>query len=223
MRILFVASRFPWPLIHGDRLRAYHELRLLSRHHQIVLLSPSPDADVEENLSVIQPFCEKIEIISTPRWKRLWNLGGAFFTSLPLQTLYSYDPRMGQVASRLLQEKPFDLVHVQLMRMAPVVEAIRGVPTVIDFIDALSLNMARRRGALKSGSAPGSLPWKPAAPGSMSKPCCENTIKPWCRPNRIEMHSARTRKYRQSRMALTSPTPSAMKAASPMSSPLPAT
>lgn len=144
MKLLFVASRFPWPLTQGDRLRAYHQLRLLSQRHRIVLLAPQPAADVEENLSAIRPFCEKIELVASPLWRRLWRLGQAPFTTLPLQTLYAFDPQMRRQTERLLREETCDLIHVQLMRMAPVADEIRDVPTVIDFIDALSLNMKRR-------------------------------------------------------------------------------
>ncbi len=144
MKLSFVASRFPWPLTHGDSLRAYHQLRLLSQRHRIVLLAPQPAADVEENLSAIRPFCEKIELVATPLWKRLWRLGQAPFTTLPLQTLYAFNPQMCRQVERLLREEAFDLIHVQLMRLAPVADEIREVPTVIDFIDALSLNMKRR-------------------------------------------------------------------------------
>ena len=106
MRILFVASRFPWPLTHGDRLRADHQLRLLSRSHRIVLLAPQPDGDVEENLSAIRPFCEQIEIVATPLWKRLWNLRQAPFTAVPLQTLFSLTRRCENAPIIYCNRKP---------------------------------------------------------------------------------------------------------------------
>jgi len=144
MRILFVASRFPWPLTQGDRLRAYHQLRLLSQRHRIVLLAPRPEANLEESLSILRPFCEKIELVATPLWKQLWRLSRAPLTTLPLQTLYTFDPQMRRRVESLLQEGSFDLIHVQLLRMAPAAVNVQKVPTVIDFIDALSLNMKRR-------------------------------------------------------------------------------
>lgn len=144
MNILFVASRFPWPLTHGDRLRAYHQLRLLSRQHRITLLSPKPDTNVEESQFAVQPFCEKIVTVAMPLWKRWWQLGQMPFTNLPLQTLYTYNPQLRRQAEQLLREGTFDLVHVQLMRMAPTAAEIQEIPKTIDFIDALSLNMGRR-------------------------------------------------------------------------------
>jgi sugar transferase (PEP-CTERM/EpsH1 system associated) len=66
------------------------------------------------------------------------------FTSLPLQTLYFFDPRFRQRVNSLLQQQAFDLIHVQLVRMAPVVDGLGNIPKVMDLIDALSLNMDRR-------------------------------------------------------------------------------
>lgn len=144
MNILFVASRFPWPLTQGDRLRAYHQLRLLSRQNQITLLSPEPDADVAESQLAIQPFCQKIVTVAMPLWKRWWQLCQMPLTNLPLQTLYTYNPQLRCQAEHLLREETFDLIHVQLMRMAPAAATIQDIPKTIDFIDALSLNMRRR-------------------------------------------------------------------------------
>jgi len=144
VRVLFVTSRFPYPLVQGDRLRGHHQLRILSRRHSIVLITPQPERNREDNLKAIRPFCEQIEVVFAPPWRSLWRLGRTPFTSLPLQTLYFFDPGFRQRAQTLLQKRAFDLVHVQLARMAPVVERLANLPKVIDLVDALSLNMTRR-------------------------------------------------------------------------------
>jgi glycosyltransferase involved in cell wall biosynthesis len=66
------------------------------------------------------------------------------FTSLPLQTLYMFGPEMREKAEGLLGGERFDLIHVQLVRMAPIGACVDSIPKVMDFIDALSLNMVRR-------------------------------------------------------------------------------
>jgi len=144
MRILFVASRFPYPPIQGDRVRAYHHLRVLSQQHRITLIAPAPEGDQARGLTAIEPFCEQIHVIVTPVWRRLLQLARAPFTSLPLQTLYLFSPGTRVKARQLLERELFDLVHVQLVRMAPVGACMDGIPKVMDFIDALSLNMSRR-------------------------------------------------------------------------------
>ncbi|MEI8167770.1 MAG: glycosyltransferase [Chloroflexales bacterium] len=51
---------------------------------------------------------------------------------------------MRKTLTDLLHHSEFDVVHVQLARMAPYLEHIRGLPRVVDLIDALSVNMERR-------------------------------------------------------------------------------
>jgi glycosyltransferase involved in cell wall biosynthesis len=52
----------------------------------------------------------------------------------------------------LLAHSKFDLVHVQLARLGPLLRRLAPLPCVLDLVDALSVNMARRarvdRGAL---------------------------------------------------------------------------
>jgi polysaccharide biosynthesis protein PslH len=66
------------------------------------------------------------------------------FSPLPFQASLYQAPAM-RAALRLLAAEPYDLVHVQLARMAPYLE--EGVcprPWVVDLVDALSLGMERR-------------------------------------------------------------------------------
>jgi len=108
------------------------------------LVTPRPDEDREDELQALRPFCERIEIVPTPYWRRVWRLGGTLFTPLPLQTLYFFDPRFRTRVQLLVREHAFDSIHVQTVRMAPVVAGLEDIPKVLDLIDALSLNMARR-------------------------------------------------------------------------------
>jgi sugar transferase (PEP-CTERM/EpsH1 system associated) len=79
-----------------------------------------------------------------PQWQAIAHLRRFPFSTLPLQTLYFCPPAIQGRVQALLQEESFDLVHVQLARMAPIANGLGSVPKVLDFIDALSLNMRRR-------------------------------------------------------------------------------
>lgn len=146
MRLLFVASRFPYPPRYGDQVRGFHQLQVLSRHHRIVLVSPPPDShDNSDVFKAVEPFCEDIKTVYVPIWRRLARLARIPFTSLPLQTQYLFDARFRDCVARLLRDQLIDLVHVQTVRMAPVGERLLPrTPTVLDLIDALSVNMAQR-------------------------------------------------------------------------------
>ncbi len=64
--------------------------------------------------------------------------------SLPLQVLYFCPRNFAEAVENAVQTDRFDLAHVQLARMGPTLDFLGRVPSVIDFVDALSLNMFRR-------------------------------------------------------------------------------
>lgn len=144
MRILFVVSRFPYPPIQGDRVRGYNQIRILSRKNRVVLVTPLPSKNFKDSLNDLRPFCEHIEVVNTPSFKRFLRMWRTPFNDLPLQTLYLFDPKVRKKVKFLLKNQSFDIIHVQLIRSAPVVEVHRDIPKVIDLIDSLSLNMSRR-------------------------------------------------------------------------------
>ena len=144
MKILFVTSRLPYPSTRGDQVRSYHFLRGLSRSHDVTVVTPVHDKPQPEELELAGKWCKRVEIVPVPKWDGLLRLAGAPFTGLPLQALYYCPPRVRDTVHSLIQRDSFDLVHVQYLRMAPVVESMNHIPKVIDLIDAQSLIMARR-------------------------------------------------------------------------------
>jgi polysaccharide biosynthesis protein PslH len=144
MHILFVASRLPYPPLQGDRLRAYHQLRLLSQRHTITLVAPLANAAEAEQRVHLDPYCAHIEFLPPQRSAGLWRVLAGWPSGLPWQTLYWAHPRWAQRVQALAHTRAVDLVHVQLIRMAPVAAALGRYPRVLDLIDALSVNMARR-------------------------------------------------------------------------------
>lgn len=144
MKILFIASRFPYPLVQGDRLRTYHFLRLLSERHEITLVVPLKNNQELKNLPVINSFCSHIVTIKSSLISRFFSLVRIPFTNLPIQVIYFLNHKLYKGVREILAQNDFDLIHVQLARMAPLTEKCQKVPKVLDFIDALSLNMKRR-------------------------------------------------------------------------------
>ena len=88
MKIVVALSRFPYPTEKGDKLRAYHQVAYLHRHHEVYLVCLSEEAIPEEDLAHMRGLCKELHIISLPRWQRLLNLGKAVFNGLPFQVNY---------------------------------------------------------------------------------------------------------------------------------------
>lgn len=153
LSLLFVTSRFPLPLLSGDRARAFHQLRVLSQRHRVTLVTyadPTADTSAHTRLEAMG-----VRVITVPfgRAGAVLRLARGLWSALPLQAELYNAPEMRDAIRRLVAAERFDLAHVQLARTVPLVDASLGLPRVVDLIDALSLNMRRRaqrdRGPLK--------------------------------------------------------------------------
>jgi sugar transferase (PEP-CTERM/EpsH1 system associated) len=143
VNILFLAPRFPYPPYKGDQVRSYHQIRLLAKRHRITLLTFEELPIGAQAHAHIDNLCE--DVISVPLHLRgpfwMWR---ALYKAYPLQTLFYYTTAMFKTIDELLGERSFDLLHAQLARVTPYFENISHLPKVVDFVDALSLNMWRR-------------------------------------------------------------------------------
>ncbi|MBK8053937.1 MAG: hypothetical protein IPK35_11875 [Saprospiraceae bacterium] len=63
MKILFVTSRFPYPLDKGDKLRAFYQIKYLSADHDIHLISIIDEDIKPEWLETLQSYTKSISVI----------------------------------------------------------------------------------------------------------------------------------------------------------------
>ncbi len=143
MRILFLTARLPYPPNRGDRLRAYHFLRVLSREHQITLLSFIDDSREAEHVAALRPFCEDIQLVRRAGWQGAAGAALGAWRPLPLQSLYYRSPVMRGAVDRLLGREAFDAVYVHLFRMAQYVADRFRPYRILDLTDAISGEVAR--------------------------------------------------------------------------------
>ncbi len=142
MRVLFATNRFPGALTRGDQLRAYQQIRHLAPRHAITLLcfeAPTPGVASQQDLA---RWCERVVLVPRSRLAVAARAAAAVMGPRPLQAAM-FDAAPAQLET-LLREGRFDLAHVQLARLGGLVQRLAPLPCVLDFVDALSLNMARR-------------------------------------------------------------------------------
>ena len=138
MRILFVAPRHPFPPFRGDQVRAWHQLRVLARSHEVTLLAlERPDAE-----PTVPPGV-RLVTAGIPRVAQALAVARHLVSDLPLQAAL-FDVGAARQALAALLPEGFDVAHLQLVRLAPLAPALGSLPCVVDFVDALSLNIARR-------------------------------------------------------------------------------
>lgn len=151
MRILFIANRLPDPLTRGYEVRAWHQLRILARRHAITLVAYTVGTPRPLALARTHALCTDVHTVPLRLPGMTAGVLRGAVTGLPLQAALYDTPRMRGLVHRLLRERRHDVVHVQMARMATLLDGVASPPPrVVDLIDALSANMARR-GALDRG------------------------------------------------------------------------
>lgn len=147
MRILFIAARLPDPLTRGYEVRAWHQIRLLAHRHRITLVGYSVGTPRPAALARLRALCEEVHAVPLGLAGMAGGALRGLWSGRSLQTSIYDTPGMRRLVRGLLAERRHDVVHVQMARMAPLLEGVASPPRVVDLIDALSVNMARR-GAL---------------------------------------------------------------------------
>lgn len=144
MRVLFVTHRFPGGAYRGDQVRALAQIQALSKQHELhVLCYEQPPAD-DPAWARLQPYCASLTALARPRGRMLWQAGVALLGGRPLQVAMFDSMQLNAAVTQLLVAHRIELMHVQLVRLAGVLDRPQSVPVVLDFVDALSRNMAAR-------------------------------------------------------------------------------
>lgn len=144
MRLLVVLSRVPYPLEKGDKLRAYHLVARLAKHHEVYLFCLSDQRIAEEHLEHLRAMCAHIEVVQLPRWRLLLRLASAPFSRLPFQVAYFHHRHAQRAIDRVIAQFRPDHVLCQLVRTTEYVRRRYELPKTLDFMDTLSKGMERR-------------------------------------------------------------------------------
>lgn len=143
MKILIITSRFPYPLEKGDKLRAYHQIKHLSRVAELHLFSLSHKSIRESDRIELLKYCKTVHIFQLSNFQSLIHAFLALLLGLPMQVGYFYRRRVKTfIAEWVNQEKP-DRIYCQLLRTARYAQGLE-TPAVIDLQDCFSAGMERR-------------------------------------------------------------------------------
>lgn len=143
MRLFVLLSRVPYPIEKGDKLRAYHQLRYLSKNNEIILcalndLKPDPSA-----IEALKPYCKSIHVINLSKFCILSNMFKAFLKGKPLQIGYFYSKKAQKKIDRLINETRPDHIYCQLVRVTEYVKS-QKIPKTLDYQDVFSKGVERR-------------------------------------------------------------------------------
>ncbi|HPT03144.1 MAG TPA: glycosyltransferase [Bacteroidales bacterium] len=143
MRIFVLLSRVPYPIEKGDKLRAFHQLRCLSKKHEIILVALNQGPVDEKAILKLKEFCHQVHVIRFSYFRIAINLIRVLFTGQPFQVGYFYNRKARLKIRRILAETRPQHIFCQLLRVAEYVRHVE-IPKTIDYQDVFSMGMKRR-------------------------------------------------------------------------------
>lgn len=143
MRIFVLLPRVPYPTEKGDKLRAFHQIKQLSRRHEIILCSLNDSVMHKDALHVLNKYVKAVHVISLDKFTILFNIIRALFTGKPMQVGYFYSSSAKKQVLRLIRNYQPDHIFCQLIRVAEYVKDL-PVPKTIDYQDVFSKGIDRR-------------------------------------------------------------------------------
>lgn len=144
MKIFVIVSRIPYPLEKGDKLRAFHQIKELSKQHEIYLCALSDRPVHKDAIKTLSEFCKKIEVIRLHKLSIYFNmLIRLLFTNTSLQVAYFYNKKAHQKIKNLVTEIQPDHIYCQLIRVSEYVKDF-SIKKTLDYMDALARGMERR-------------------------------------------------------------------------------
>jgi hypothetical protein len=134
MKLLVILPRVPYPLEKGDKLRAYNQIRFLSKTNEITLCALN-DTKLHPNAkSELKPYCKRLYILNISKWSIILNLFKALFKGIPFQVGYFYNRKAKQQIQQIINEVQPDHIYCQLIRVAEYVKN-NSTPKTIDYQD----------------------------------------------------------------------------------------
>ncbi|MEM7351928.1 MAG: glycosyltransferase family 4 protein [Acidobacteriota bacterium] len=135
MRILWVATKAPWPPIDGGRLVLYETLRALrAAGHRLTLVAPLAADPVrrEEVTASLRPICRTEWVDAAPR-PLVLDLLRSQVQRRPLTIVRHALPAMRRRVDELLQSEHYDVVQAEQVQALDAAEiaASHGVPVVL--------------------------------------------------------------------------------------------
>ena len=144
MKLFVLLSRIPYPLEKGDKLRAYHQVRLLAKNHQVHLCCLTDIPPHSDAVKELEEICDEVTILRLNRLMIVWRMFLAFFSDKPFQVHYFYQWKIHRQIERLIKKIQPDHIYCQLIRTTEYVKNLHTIPKTLDYMDAFNKGMDRR-------------------------------------------------------------------------------
>ena len=135
-RLLFIVHRVPYPPDKGERIRAYHELRALSKEFRVTLAALAHDSKDYQSAGTLRQWCERV--IVAPAGGKLGLVRGVLGMASKKSVTEGYF-HSGNASKLLRKETSKKKYHLVLGYSSSMLPYLLNVPVanrVLDLVDA---------------------------------------------------------------------------------------
>lgn len=144
MKIFVLASRVPYPLEKGDKLRIFYQVKELSKNHIVHLCCLNTEKVHPKAKEELSGICDELSIVPLKKRNIIWNLFLNLFSENPFQVAYFFQRRAAIKINQLIRSFNPDHIYSQLIRTSEYVKNHHDIPKTIDYMDSFSMGMSRR-------------------------------------------------------------------------------
>jgi polysaccharide biosynthesis protein PslH len=137
VRVLFLTHRLPYAPNRGDRIRAFHILRVLARSHDVDLVSLVHDDDEAAQVPLVASHAVRVWPSRVRRWRNLLRAPFALPGHQPMTHVLLDSPAADNALSQITKTAPPDVVLAYCSGMArlAVEPPLSHYPMVLDMVD----------------------------------------------------------------------------------------
>jgi len=133
-KILFISTRYPFPIFSGDRLRSFGILKFLSKKNQVDLVCLGKRDEMQKKLA----FCRNIKVFHLGFLPRIINTIFSFLKLEPLQNGFCLSNKMKNYIDNV--EGKYDTIICHLLRSSQYLPNKFNGKKILEMTDLPSLN-----------------------------------------------------------------------------------
>lgn len=142
-KMLIICSRPPFPMIGGDRVRFFNNIKVLSEIYELSLIYISDEDSKEINEKELKNYCKEIKEFYFPKIRFYFNAFYGIFNKLPLQVNYYYFKKIQKWIDQ--NKDKYDLVFCNHIRTTQYFLNYDSTYKIVDFVDAISMNYKKAK------------------------------------------------------------------------------
>ena len=135
MKILYVCHRFPFPPKRGGKIRPFNMIRHFARSHDVTVCSLVRSAVEADEGAGIAANCKDYEMVRVNDGVQALRMVARLPTTTPSSFGFFHSGKLARRIRARASRERFDLVFVHCSSVARYVEALQGVPKILDFGD----------------------------------------------------------------------------------------